>query len=102
MIYILLIIGFVFYSGFVDNIKILLSKFLTKNKMSTNNYSLKPFDCPLCLTFWLSIIYIIITNQFNLPYILLCCVNAYFANHIQLIFRYLDYLFEKLTKKIMK
>jgi hypothetical protein len=53
-------------SGFVENFKSALSKLLTKGKISNSNYTLKPFDCSLCMTFWLSLIYLIIQNEVTL------------------------------------
>ena len=51
-------------SGAVDSIKSFLKRILTKGKMSDPNYSLKPFDCSLCMTFWVSLIYLLVFDLF--------------------------------------
>lgn len=64
-------------SGFVDSVKTFLSFIITKGKIAKSDYSLKPFDCSLCLTFWACLIYILATGQFSfllLAYILLLAV----------------------------
>ena len=61
-------------SGVVDNLKSLLMKILTKGKIDSNNYRLKPFDCSLCTTFWVGLIYLLCTSQFTIAYIAFICV----------------------------
>ena len=48
-------------SGFIDSIKTLIGKVL-----GINNVSLKPFDCSFCLNFWVSLIYLLITNELSI------------------------------------
>lgn len=48
-------------SGFIDSIKSLIGKVL-----GINNVSLKPFDCSFCLNFWVSMVYLLITNQLSI------------------------------------
>lgn len=61
-------------SGVMDNIKSLIMKILTKGKIDSNNYRLKPIDCSLCSTFWIGLIYLLCTSQFTIPYIALVCL----------------------------
>lgn len=53
-------------SGIVDDAKLLLSKWITKDKISKYDYRLKPFDCSFCMNFWISLTYILIIGQFSL------------------------------------
>ena len=53
-------------SGFIDSLKFGISKILTKGKIPTADYRIKPIDCSLCMTFWISLIYIICIGQFSL------------------------------------
>ena len=53
-------------SGFIDSLKLLISKLLTKSKLQTAQYKFKPFDCSFCMTFWVGLIYTIVTGEFNL------------------------------------
>ena len=48
-------------SGFVDSIKAFVGKVL-----HINNVSLKPFDCSFCLNWWVSLGYLVITNQLSI------------------------------------
>lgn len=64
-------------SGFMDHLKSGLKRLLTRGRMSDPNYSLKPFDCSFCMTFWTGLVYLWITHQFSLwmvCYLLLICV----------------------------
>ena len=54
-------------SGFIDSIKYGISWLLTKGKLPKTNYSIKPFDCSLCMTFWTGLIYLLIIGQVTLP-----------------------------------
>ena len=48
-------------SGFIDSIKTLIGKVL-----GINNVSLKPLDCSFCLNFWVSLAYLLITNELTI------------------------------------
>ena len=48
-------------SGFVDSIKSLIGKVL-----GINNVSLKPIDCSFCLNWWVSLGYLVITNELSI------------------------------------
>ena len=61
-------------SGFLDTIKIWLSKILTHGKIAKSDYRIKPFDCSFCMNWWIGLLYIIVTGHFSLlliAYILL-------------------------------
>lgn len=53
-------------SGFIDSVKWGVSKWLTKGKIPTTNYSLKPLDCSLCAVWWSGLIYIICIGQLSI------------------------------------
>ena len=48
-------------SGFVDSIKTLIGKVL-----HINNVKLKPLDCSFCVNWWVSIGYLLITNELSI------------------------------------
>ena len=48
-------------SGFIDSIKNLVGKVL-----GINNVKLKPFECSLCMTFWVSMAYLIYANELSI------------------------------------
>lgn len=53
-------------SGFVDEMKIMLSKLLTRGKIATSNYNIKPFFCSTCMSWWCGLIYLIIVQEVTL------------------------------------
>lgn len=40
-------------------------------------FYIKPFSCSLCMTFWVSLAYIIALGSVTIPTIALCCLAAY-------------------------
>lgn len=50
-------------SGITQTIQKLLKKWLKTNQ----DIVVKPFMCSLCMTFWVGIIYALITSQFTIP-----------------------------------
>lgn len=73
----LIIVFIIDLSGAVDSLKLFISKYLTKNKIVTTNFSLKPFDCSLCSTWWIGLIYLLICHSFTIPYIALVALLSY-------------------------
>lgn len=65
-------------SGASDTIKHIVWRML-KGKAQYQDYSLRPIDCELCLTFWTSIIYLMAQHQLSLYNILLACVVAWLS-----------------------
>lgn len=65
-------------SGIVDSIKVLISKYLTKSKISTTSFSLAPFDCSLCMTHHMGLIYLICTD-FSFTYYALTCLLSFLS-----------------------
>ncbi len=68
-------------SGFVHSIKAAIGKFLG---ISPNSFRIKPFDCSFCMTFWVSLIYLLVVGRFSLANIalvlLLCCLTTPLKN----------------------
>lgn len=68
-------------SGFVHSIKAAIGKYL---KISPNSFRIKPFDCSFCMTFWVSVIYLLVVGRFTLVNIaivlLLCCLTTPLKN----------------------
>lgn len=70
-------------SGFVHSIKVAIGKYLG---ISPNSFRIKPFDCSFCMTFWVSMIYLLVVGRFTLVNIavvlLLCCLTTPLKNLI--------------------
>ena len=89
-------------SGAVDSLKSGLKWILTKGKMKNSDYQLKPLDCSLCLTFWSGIIYLLITNNFTLPYLAFVCLLACFTGVIKTSILLVEDILIKITQLIYK
>lgn len=73
----IIVVCIVDISGFIDSVKRLISRILTKGKIIKTDFRIKPFDCSLCTTFWTGLIYILATGQFSLlvlAYVLILAV----------------------------
>lgn len=78
IIYITLIVVFIVdFSGFVDTIKNALGKWL-KCRVER----LKPIDCSLCMTWWCTLMYVAIYEEFSLANIALCALSALLADKV--------------------
>ena len=64
-------------SGVTNSLKMLISSLLTKGKIKSTNFSLKPFTCSLCMTWWAGLFYLFYTHQFSLPTLLLVSMLSY-------------------------
>ena len=64
-------------SGFALTIDKTLYKLLYKNRPFREDAHFKPFDCSLCLTFWSSLIYLIIIHSLTLPNIAIALIFAW-------------------------
>ena len=64
-------------SGFIDELKLFISSHLTRGKIKTTNFDLKPFTCSLCLTFWVGIGYLLFTSQFTIINLLIICMLSF-------------------------
>ncbi len=104
-----------FFSNIREPLSKLLSKALTNGKMS-NIFKLeflenKPFSCPLCLTFWTSILYTLIliisgSIVFNFVTILIICLvslsTTLFTEVIKLTMNIIETLFNLLNLPLHK
>lgn len=88
-------------SGIIDTLK----HFLWKKYIKTGDYhnlSLKPLDCSLCMTWWSTLIYIIITGHFTLPYIGFCALLSLLSGNISDILRYIKDLITYITNLLYR
>lgn len=93
-------------SGFVGTLKSALNKLLTRGKLSNSDYQLKPFDCSLCMTFWIGLIYLIIYHQLtllNISILLLIAVSTPIINDVirliqDLITRIINIIYRKINE----
>ena len=87
-------------SGGMDSLKSLLKRLLTNGKMKGSDYSLKPFDCSKCMTFWVSIIYLLFMGEFSIFTFMLACLSSFAAQFTNELFNIIKIVFIKLTNKL--
>lgn len=84
-------------SGFIDSVKTLIGKVL-----HINNVKLKPLDCSLCLNFWVSMAYLLITNELTITAVmvtlLLSTMTTVIQDLIYLIRDILGFILLKISK----
>ena len=72
----------IFYSGFPYEFEKIVSK-----RLKFGQFKLpKPFSCPLCMTWWTCLIYIICIKQFTLFNIFACLMFALSTNVINSVY----------------
>lgn len=87
-----IIVVLVHESGFISYMDDLISN---KYKFYHLPY---PIKCALCTTWWLSLLYIIITGNLSLLMIAVCLLNAHLTKITQPIYRLLENLVLKLIE----
>lgn len=85
-------------SGFVEVIKEKIWNYLY-TPIPYTNWSLKPLDCPICLTFWVGLIYLFIIKDITLLNITIVCLYSLFQPIINNILIIIRELLIKLTNK---
>lgn len=85
-------------SGFVEVLKEKIWNYLY-NPIPYTNWSLKPLDCPICLTFWVGLIYLFINKDITLLNITIVCLYSLFQPVINNILIIMRELLIKLTNK---
>lgn len=79
----ILVVYIVDISGAIDSLKSGIKWVITKGKMNNSNYRLKPLDCSLCAVWWCGLIYLLVTNNFTLPYITIVALLSTFSGIIK-------------------
>lgn len=87
-------------SGFVQSIKSLISKLLTNKQIDTTNFSLKPFDCSFCMTFWTGLLYTLVIGQFTLVNLLIILLLAFMTEPVYRILLLIKDMILKIIDKI--
>ena len=82
-------------SGFIDSIKAFVGKVL-----GINNVNLKPLDCSFCLNFWVSLIYLAITNQLSITAVMVALLLSTMTPVIQDLIYLIRDLLGKIISKI--
>lgn len=85
--------------GFWDTLSAMVKGWLTGGKFRTP-FSLKPFSCSLCMTFWTGLVYLLIVGRFTLPMVAFVCLAAYLTPRIKDLLLAIDMLLAAMFNKI--
>ena len=62
----------------------------------------RPWSCSQCSGWWINLIYLIITHNFTLPYVVFVALVAFFSKNISGILRWIQELFVKIEDILYK
>lgn len=82
--------------GFARTIDKTLYKIFYPGKPFREDAHFKPWSCSLCMTWWSSLIYLIVANAFTLPYIALSLLFAWLTTIEKDVFIFIKDLITKL------
>lgn len=86
------------FTGFVDTLKGAVGRWLRIK----GEYSLKPIDCSLCMTWWTGFIYLLITGNLTIFYIMITLILANLTDITKAIFYTLKDLIIRILRIIEK
>ena len=80
-------------------------KFIAKYVFGLNSspdFSIKPFDCSLCMGWWACFAYLLITHHFTLFYVcialLFACLTPVWKDFFYLVFDFLQWIITNISK----
>lgn len=89
-------------SGFIENLKRLIFRWLNGKGVKYRDFNLKPLDCSFCFAFWVNLIFLVVSG-FSIWGLLLILIWSWMTTYIRELFLLLDSwlikLFEILTPK---
>ena len=88
-------------SGFWNEASSIVKGWLTGGHIKTP-FTLKPFSCSLCMTFWTGIAYLAITDSLTLPLTAYVCLVAMLTPRIADLLHVVDNLLAKIFNQINK
>ena len=71
----IIIVFIIDLSGIIPTIKHIISSYLTKKQISTDNFSIRPLDCSLCMMHWIGLIYIVCVDFSMTNYCIICILS---------------------------
>lgn len=87
-------------SGIVSTIKRWIWFFAYGNKQVYREYEIKPFDCSLCMVFWVGIIYILFT-QWSIFNLMVVCLLSLMSESITNLLRLGKIVIDRIEDKIL-
>lgn len=89
-------------SGIIDSIKQMIWKIIVGKKRLYQDFTLKPFDCSLCMTFWTCLIYTICIGEISLIIIAYICFLSFFSSCITALLNMIKDIINKLINVFYK
>ena len=86
-------------SGIVDTVKGWIWKWIVRDK-PYKNFNLKPFDCSLCMSHHMMLLYLICSGNFSLGMWMAVCLISYFSIHIKGLLEIVSELMIKAENKL--
>lgn len=87
-------------SGFVENLKRLIFRWLNGKGVKYRDFDLKPIDCSFCLSFWVNLIFLVVSG-FSIWGLLVILIFSWSTIYIRELFLLLDgwiiWMIQKLT-----
>ena len=62
----------------------------------------RPWNCSLCSGWWINLIYLIITHNFTLPYVVFVAIVSFFSKNISGFLRWIQELLVKIEDLLYK
>ena len=84
-------------SGFIQSVEEGLSKLLKFKCVIP-----RPWSCSQCSGWWINLIYLIITNNFTLPYVVFVAIISFFSKNISGLLRWIQELLVKIEDLLYK
>lgn len=93
-------------SGYITSIKRAIWKWVFGNTKPFQEFDLKPFDCSLCMTHHILLLYLLFTCQFSIvTYFIVCLLSLLSSNITSMLLLFKDFLImieNKLSNLISK
>lgn len=77
-------------SGIIGSVKWFIWKRICKGIGRPENIRLKPFECSLCMTFWIGLIFLILTAQLSLINVLMVCLLSFLSKNVTGLLRWIQ------------
>lgn len=87
-------------SGIVEYVKKAVFRFIAPKKEYDPEFTLKPIDCSLCMSFWCGIIYLIITGNISILSVFYVSLLSYFSESVTVLLTSVQFTIQYLIGKI--
>lgn len=100
---IVLIVSYIIeYSGIVLSIKKFIWKLLNGKQVPFQFFQLKPFDCSLCMTFWIVLIYLLFNSYGIIPSLFVAVISSYLSGFVSEVWQLIFNIYKNNIDKLWK